>query len=77
MKAIHLCNWKGWNLAVPLSDLNGGLTVTGGRSHSGDPSLVELSPVNLESFDMCEQSSFLPFIVPFYCASPSVISCLS
>ena len=60
MKAIQLCDRKEWSLAAPLLDLIEGLTATGEGSLSGDPSLVVLSPVNLESSDMGGQSSSPP-----------------
>jgi len=56
VKAIQLCDRKGWSLAAPLLDLIEGLTAIGEGSLSGDPSLVELSYVNLESSDTGEQS---------------------
>ena len=60
MKAIQLCDRKGWSLAAPLLDLIEGLTAIGEGSLLGDPSLVKLFPVNPESSDAGEQSSFLP-----------------
>ena len=35
VKAIQLCDWKGWNLAPPLVDPIQGLTATGEGSLSG------------------------------------------
>ena len=43
VKAIQLCDRKGWSLAAPLLDLIEGLAACGGGSLSGDPSLVEVS----------------------------------
>ena len=43
MKAIQLCDRKGWSLAAPLLDLIEGLTPTGEGSLAGDPSLGEFS----------------------------------
>ena len=60
MKAIQLCDQKGWSLAAPLLGPIEGLTATGEGSLSGGPSLVLHSPANLESSDMGEQSSSLP-----------------
>ena len=60
VKAIHLCDQKGWSLTAPLLDLISGLTATEEGSLSGDPSLVKFSPANLESSEMGERSSFLP-----------------
>jgi len=60
VKAIHLCDQKEWSLAALLLDLIYGLTATWQGFLSGDPSLVKLSPANLESSDMGEQSSSLP-----------------
>ena len=63
MKAIHLCDQKGWSLAAPLLDLISGLTATEEGSLSGDPSLVKFSPANLESSEMGECFSF---VTPFH-----------
>ena len=60
MKAIQLCDRKGWNLAAPLLDPIYGLTASGEGSLVGDSSLVKLSPANFESSDVGEQSSSLP-----------------
>jgi len=60
VKAIHLCDWKGWSLAAPLLDLVYGLTASGEGSLFGDPSLVKLSTANLDSSDMGEQSFSFP-----------------
>ena len=43
MKAIQVCDRKGWSLAAPLLDLIEGLTATGEGPLVGDPSLVEFS----------------------------------
>ena len=73
MKAIQLCDCKGWSLAAPLLGLIEGLTAPGEGSLLGDPSLVKLSPANLESSDTGEQSSSLPLqhlsIVPVLLSS--------
>ena len=60
MKAICLCGRKGWSLAAPLLDLIQGLTATEVVFIFVDLSLVKLSPANLESSDLGEQSSSLP-----------------
>ena len=60
MKAIQWCEQKGRSLAAPLLDLAEGLTASGEGFLFGDPFLVKLSSVNLESSDMGEQSSSLP-----------------
>ena len=59
MKAIQLCDRKGWSLAAPLLDLIKGLIVTGEGSLVGDLFLVELSLLSLESSDTGEQSCSL------------------
>ena len=41
VKAIHLCDWKGWSLAPPLLDPVEGLTATEEGSLSGDHFLLE------------------------------------
>ena len=43
VKAIQLCDQKGWSLAAPLLDLTEGLTATGKGSLVGNPSLMEFS----------------------------------
>ena len=43
MKAIQLCDQKGWSLAAPLLDLIKGLTATGEGLLVRDLSLVKLS----------------------------------
>jgi len=40
VKAIYLCDWKGWSLAAPLLDLIEGLTAPGEGFLVGDLSLV-------------------------------------
>lgn len=57
MKAIRVCDRKGWRLAAPLLVPIEGLTSTG----EGSLSLVVLSLVNLESSDMGKRSSSLLF----------------
>ena len=41
VKAIHVCDLKGWSLAAPLLDLIEGLTANGEGFLIGDPFLVE------------------------------------
>ena len=41
MKAVQLCDQKGWSLAAPLLDLIEGLTANGEGFLIGDPFLVE------------------------------------
>jgi len=53
VRAVHLCDGKEWILAAPLkphlrADCHSGRLLI----ISGHPSLVELSPANLESSDM-------------------------
>ena len=48
MKAIQLCDQKGWHLAAPLLDPISGLTPTGEGSLVGDPSLVAFSTASLD-----------------------------
>ena len=43
MKAVQLCDRKGWSLAAPLLDPIEGLTATGEGSLVGDSSPVEFS----------------------------------
>lgn len=52
MKAIQWCEQKGRSLAAPLLDLAEGLTASGEGFLFGDPFLVKLSSVNLESSDV-------------------------
>jgi len=59
VKAMQLCDRKGWSLAAPLLDLIKGLIVTGEGSLVGDLFLVELSLLSLESSDTGEQSCSL------------------
>ena len=60
MKAIQLCDQKGWSLAAVHIDLIEGLTATGEGSPSGGPSSSEvLFPVNLASSDTGKHSSIL------------------
>ena len=48
MRAIQLCDCKGWSLAAPLLGLIEGLTATGEGSLVGDSSVVEFSSVSLD-----------------------------
>ena len=54
VKAIQWCEQKGCSLAAPLLDLAEGLTASGEGFLFGDPFLVKLSSVNLESSDVGE-----------------------
>ena len=63
MKAIQLCDQKGWSLAASLLDLIEGLTATGEGFLSGDPSLVEFFFCELSS---SETGQHFSFVTPVY-----------
>jgi len=74
VKAIQLCDCKGWSLAAPLLDLIEGLTATGERVSSWRSLLGEAFPCKSGIFWYRWTVFFPSFTAPFYCASPSVIT---
>ena len=54
MKAIQLCDRKGWSLAAYLLDVIEGLTAPGKGSLVGDSSLMKLYPAYPANLDSSE-----------------------
>ena len=68
MKAIQLCDQKGWSLPAPLLDPIEGLTAAGEGFLSRDASLGgSFSLLNQGSSDRGKQSSFLLFSTYLLC----------
>ena len=69
VKAIQLCDQKGWSLAAPLLGFIEGLTATGEGFLSGDPSLVEFFFCELSSSEVGEHLYFSCKIPSCLCRS--------